>query len=158
MATRLQPEQSGNTTYVNSSAYGFCVFSAEQLPVIKLHLLQVAASFGLDQLRGTILLSTEGVNIRLSGTLAAITAMKSAISGLASEIRGLEFKDSSSDRLTMLRMLVKIKKEVISMGRPEVNPAMDGLAAHVSPEEFKKWMDDGKDMLILDTRYALVTV
>uniref|UniRef100_M4BGE2 Rhodanese domain-containing protein n=1 Tax=Hyaloperonospora arabidopsidis (strain Emoy2) TaxID=559515 RepID=M4BGE2_HYAAE len=152
MATRLQPEQSGNTTYVNSSAYGFCVFSAEQLPVIKLHLLQVAASFGLDQLRGTILLSTEGVNIRLSGTLAAITAMKSAISGLASEIRGLEFKDSSSDRLTMLRMLVKIKKEVISMGRPEVNPAMDGLAAHVSPEEFKKWMDDGKDMLILDTR------
>lgn len=138
--------------YVNSSAYGFCVFTADQLPELRRRLLDVAAKFGLDQLRGTILLSLEGVNIRLSGTSEAVEAMKRAISELHANIRGLEFKDSFSDRMTLPRMLVKIKKEVISMGLAEVNPAVDGLAAHVSAEEFKDWMDHGKDMVILDTR------
>ncbi|CAH0488192.1 unnamed protein product [Peronospora farinosa] len=146
MSTRLE------TTYINSSAYGFCVFLAERLPDLKSHLLEVAAAFGMDQLRGTILLSTEGVNVRLSGTLEAVEAMKVAIVGLSSEMCGLEFKDSYSERMTLPRMLVRIKKEVISMGLTKVNPAVDGLAAHISAEEFKTWIDDGKDMLILDTR------
>ncbi|GMF14119.1 unnamed protein product [Phytophthora lilii] len=138
--------------YVNSSAYGFCVFPGEQLPELKQQLLQVAAGFGEEKLRGTILLSVEGVNIRLSGTSEAVAAMKAAISDLHCDIRGLEFKDSYSERMTLPRMLVKVKKEVISMGMEEVNPAVDGLAAHISPEEFKAWMDDGKDMVVLDTR------
>ncbi|KAF4322567.1 hypothetical protein BBO99_00003871 [Phytophthora kernoviae] len=140
------------TSYVNSSAYGFCVFPAAQLPELKQRLQQVAATLGNEQLRGTILLSEEGVNIRLSGISDAVDAMKTAIASLHSDIRGLEFKDSYSDRLTLPRMLVKIKKEVISMGISEVNPAMHGLAAHVTAEEFKDWMDHGKDMMILDTR------
>ncbi|KAG1692650.1 hypothetical protein DVH05_025129 [Phytophthora capsici] len=138
--------------YVNSSAYGFCVFDAERLPELKLQLLETAARFGEDRLRGTILLSTEGLNIRLSGRSEAVEAMKAAITGLHSEIRGLDFKDSFSDRMTLPRMLVKIKKEVISMGLKEVNPAVDGLAAHISAEEFKEWLDDRKDMVVLDTR------
>ncbi|KAL4177043.1 hypothetical protein KRP22_001979 [Phytophthora ramorum] len=138
--------------YVNSSAYGFCVLSAERLPKLKQQLLTATARFGDDKLRGTILLSVEGVNIRLSGTSEAVAAMKEAISALHSEMRGFEFKDSYSERMTLPRMLVKIKKEVISMGMEEVNPAADGLAAHISAQEFKAWMDDGKDMVILDTR------
>ncbi|CAH0480399.1 unnamed protein product [Peronospora belbahrii] len=149
MATQLETE---TCVYVNSSAYGFCVLPEEKLPELKLQLLQVATDFGIDQLRGTILLSTEGVNIRLSGTLDAVEAMKVAISNLSSDIKGLEFKDSYSERMTLPKMLVRIKREVISMGVDTVNPAVDGLAAHISAEEFKTWMDAGKDMLILDTR------
>lgn len=154
MATRSEAEESAKTLYVNSSAYGFCVFAAERLPELKQQLLQVAAGFREDQLRGTILLSAEGVNIRLSGTSDAVNAMKVAIAGLHSDICGLEFKDSYSERMTLPRVLVKIKKEVISMGVKNVNPAVDGLAAHISAEDFKTWMDNGKDMLVLDTRYA----
>ncbi|KAL3666051.1 hypothetical protein V7S43_008843 [Phytophthora oleae] len=145
-------EELAKALYVNSSAYGFCVFAAERLPELKQQLLHAAASFGEDQLRGTILLSAEGLNIRLSGRPEPVEAMKAEIAGLHSEIRGLEFKDSFSDRMTLPRMLVKIKKEVISMGMKEVNPAVDGLAAHISAEEFKTWMDDRKDMVVLDTR------
>ncbi|KAG2780052.1 hypothetical protein PC129_g7711 [Phytophthora cactorum] len=145
-------EESAKSSYVNSSAYGFCVLATERLPELKQQLLLAAARFGEEQLRGTILLSTEGMNIRLSGTSEAVEAMKAAIAGLHSEIRGLQFKDSYSERMTLPRMLVKIKKEVISMGMNEVNPAVDGLAAHISAEEFETWMDDGKDMVVLDTR------
>lgn len=94
------------------------------------------------------------MNVRLSGTSDAVEAMKAAIAALHSDIRGLEFKDSYSERMTLPRMLVKIKKEVISMGMEQVNPAVDGLAAHISAEEFKTWMDDGKDMIVLDTRWV----
>jgi UPF0176 protein len=145
-------------SYVNSSAYGFCVLAAERLPQLKQQLLDVAARFGEDQLRGTVLLSVEGVNVRLSGTADAVAAMKAAIAEVHSGMRGLEFKDSFSERMTLPRMLVKIKKEVISMGVNEVSPAADGLAAHVSAEEFKTWMDDGKDMVVLDTRCARLVV
>ncbi|CEG46221.1 Uncharacterised protein family UPF0176 [Plasmopara halstedii] len=138
--------------YVNASAYGFCTLASDQLPMLKQQLLQVAGHYTEMKLRGTILLSTEGVNIRLSGTSGAVEAMKVVIANLHPDMKGLDFKDSFSDRMTLPKMLVRIKKEVISMGMDEVNPAVDGLAAHVSAEEFKTWMDNGKDMVVLDTR------
>ncbi|RLN90893.1 hypothetical protein BBJ28_00000337 [Nothophytophthora sp. Chile5] len=147
-----QEREAQRPQYVNSSAYGFCVFAAAALPDLKQQLLRRAAAFEEEQLRGTILLSVEGMNIRLSGTLSAVEDMKTAIRALHPEIRGLDFKDSYSVRLTLPKMLVKIKKEVIAMGVPEANPAVDGLAAHVSAEEFKSWMDSSKDMVVLDTR------
>lgn len=141
---------------VNSSAYGFCLFHASQLPELKARLLKRAAVWNgavdEQQLRGTILLSDEGVNVRLSGTRAAVDAMQHELRGLHAELRAMGFKDSLSERLTLPRMLVKVKKEVISMGVDDVKPAEDGLAAHVSAEEFKQWLDDEKDMVVLDTR------
>ncbi|KAF1329188.1 hypothetical protein FI667_g6158, partial [Globisporangium splendens] len=152
-----QREDAHENEIVNSSAYGFCVFEASDLPVLKTRLLDCAAKWnGLDkdeqQLRGTILLSEEGVNIRLSGTRGAVDTMKAELRGLHSDLSSMEFKDSMSSRLTLPRMLVKVKKEVISMGVDEVRPAKDGLAAHISAEEFKQWLDEDKDVVVLDTR------
>lgn len=143
--------------YVNSSAYGFCTFDSEQLPAIKQTLLEAAKALNSQQdsqerLHGTILVASEGLNIRLSGTAASVESMKTTLRALHPGLSEMEFKDSLSARLTLPRFLVKIKSEVISMGVPEVKPAVDGLAAHISPEEFKDWLDQDKDMLVLDTR------
>uniref|UniRef100_K3XA00 Rhodanese domain-containing protein n=1 Tax=Globisporangium ultimum (strain ATCC 200006 / CBS 805.95 / DAOM BR144) TaxID=431595 RepID=K3XA00_GLOUD len=153
----LQREQRDNNAIVNSSAYGFCVFKASDLLALKTRLLDRATKWsGVDnneqQLRGTILLSEEGVNIRLSGTRGSVEAMKAELRGLHPDLSSMEFKDSMSSRLTLPRMLVKVKKEVISMGVDEVRPAKDGLAAHISAEDFKQWLDEDKDMVVLDTR------
>ncbi|TMW66326.1 hypothetical protein Poli38472_004091 [Pythium oligandrum] len=141
---------------VNSSAYGFCVFQAEALPELRKRLLdhahQIETDSPVEQIRGTILLSEEGVNIRLSGTLSTVNRMKEALRGLHTDLQAMEFKDSYSERLTLPRLLVKLKKEVISMGCPDVQPATEGLAAHISAEEFKQWLDEDRDMLVLDTR------
>lgn len=143
--------------YVNSSAYGFCAFNTEQLPTIKQTLLESAKALNTQQdpqkrLRGSILVASEGLNIRLSGTAVSVEIMKQTIRGLHPALRDMEFKDSLSTRLTLPRFLVKIKNEVISMGVPEVKPAVDGLAAHISPNVFKDWLDQDKDMVVLDTR------
>ncbi|GLD92851.1 hypothetical protein PINS_up001430 [Pythium insidiosum] len=94
----------------------------------------------------------EGVNIRLSGTERAVDAMKAALRGLHPDLNAMEFKDSYTDRPTLPRMLVKIKSEVISMGDSTIQPAVDGLAAHLAPEEFKQWLDEDRDLVVLDTR------
>ncbi|OQR86548.1 hypothetical protein ACHHYP_10438 [Achlya hypogyna] len=135
----------------NSSAYKFGVLSAEELPALRQELLEKAAAIS-PELYGTILLTQEGLNIRLSGPTPAVLAMQQVLNSLHPNLGSIYFKDSLSSGPTLRKFLVRIKKEVISMGMPSVQPAMTGLAAHVSPCEFKAWMDAGKDMLVLDTR------
>lgn len=140
--------------YVNSSAYGFCVFEENELHQRRDELLQFAQNLNEngEEIRGTILLSKEGVNIRLSGLPEAVVQMQKKLASIHPSLANMEFKDSWSGRLTLPRMLVKLKKEVISMGVPEIQPAEQGLAPHVTADEFKEWMDQGKDMVVLDTR------
>jgi UPF0176 protein len=148
-------EMPSNKQYVNSSAYGFCVFTQERMDEAKKELLECANELEEKQkkeIRGTILIAQEGVNIRLSGDPEAVVVMQKKLRSLHQGLKDMQFKDSFSTRLTLPRMLVKFKKEVISMGCPEVKPAVDGLASHISPEEFKSWLDEDKDMFVLDTR------
>jgi UPF0176 protein len=105
-------------------------------------------------LKGTILLSPEGINGFLAGASANIEAFKERIRSISC-FQGLEFKDSPSTGIPHTRMLVKLKKEIISVGRTmtrdEINdPERSG--ARLAPQELKKWLDEGKDLLILDTR------
>jgi predicted sulfurtransferase len=46
---------------------------------------------------------------------------------------------------------VRLKKEIISMGCPEIEPEKQ-TAPHLEPVDFKQWYDEGKDMIVLDTR------
>jgi UPF0176 protein len=48
-------------------------------------------------------------------------------------------------------MLVKIKKEIISMGMPEISPAIKRAPA-VSPTTLKQWLDEGREVVLVDTR------
>ncbi|CAK4668690.1 hypothetical protein AeMF1_020883 [Aphanomyces euteiches] len=137
---------------INSSAYKFGVLPEADLPALKQKILDRAAELSTE-LFGTILLTTEGVNIRLSGPAHAVQAMQSFLSNdVHANLTPIVYKDSYTDTPTLRKFLVRIKREVISMGMDNVNPAVDGLADHIAPEEFKEWMDQDKDMLILDTR------
>ena len=48
-------------------------------------------------------------------------------------------------------MLVKIKKEIIAFGRPDVRPA-ELTGPRLEPRDLKKWLDEGKEVVLLDTR------
>jgi UPF0176 protein len=132
---------------VNISAYKFINLEATNLPVYREKLLSKAILLGM---KGSILLSTEGINVFLS---APRQVMDEYIIFLESyeEFRDLPYKDSFSDYQPFRRMLVRIKKEIISMGCEEIKPA-EKTAPHVSVQEFKRWYDEGKDMVVLDTR------
>tara|TARA_B100000965_G_scaffold64386_1_gene50155 strand:- start:228 stop:1067 length:840 start_codon:yes stop_codon:yes gene_type:complete len=101
-------------------------------------------------LKGTILLSKNGINFFLAGNKKSID---SYIEFLESDKRfvNIPLKISYTDYQPFRRMLVRLKKEIISLGLDEVRPA-EFTAPNIKPQEFKNMLDNNEDILILDTR------
>ena len=135
------------TTFINISAYKFCPLAYNDLVSYQQALLQRAESLDL---KGTILLSEEGINVFFSGTRQNVDNFIAFIESF-SEFSGLPYKESLSDYQPFTRMLVRIKKEIISMGRDEIKPA-EKTGQHLSVQEFNRWYESNKDMVVLDTR------
>jgi RluA family pseudouridine synthase len=101
-------------------------------------------------LKGTILLSTEGINLFVAGAAESIDRLLARLRA----IRGLEDlspKVSLSDAQPFNRMLVRLKKEIISFGVEAVRP-VDYTSPKIAPRELKRWLDEGKPVTLLDTR------
>ena len=139
---------------VNISAYKFVTL--DELPKRREALLARCRELGL---KGTILLSTEGINCFLAGTREAIDAFLSQLKA-EPEFTDLEAKESFSDRQPFTRLLVRIKKEIIAFGVEGIEPA-EHTSPRVTPKELKRWLDEGQDVTLVDTRndyeYALGT-
>src|SRR4051812_50229154 len=94
--------------FINFSAYQFTPLEA--LPALKERLLAFTKT---RELRGTILLSAEGINFFVAGLREPMDELLielRAVPGLAN----LTPKESLSDEQPFNRMLVKIKKEIIA--------------------------------------------
>ena len=103
-------------------------------------------------LKGTILLSSEGINIVVAGSEPATGEFEDLIHADA-RLGDLRFKRSGSTAQPFARMLVKIKKEIITLRVPGIDPARQRAPA-VSAKEFRRWLDEGRDIVLLDTRNA----
>lgn len=132
---------------VNLSGYKFVSIDQNSLPIIRSALLEKARAC---QLKGTILLSTEGFNGFVAGSREDIDCFVSHVRSYP-EFEDIWFKESFTDYQPFNRMLVRLKKEIISMGVDEIQPEKQ-TAPHLSPEDFKQWYQEGKDMVVLDTR------
>lgn len=130
---------------VNIAAYKFV--SLDDLPSLRDALK--SRCLALD-LKGTILLAPEGINLFLAGSEGNIAAFKHELGGDA-RFASLSFKDSRSAAPPFGKLLVKIKQEIIPFGKPEVNPA-DKPAERLSARTLKDWLDQGRDVVLLDTR------
>lgn len=132
-------------SFINLSTYKFTPL--EDLPALRERLLELTHELGL---KGTILLSAEGINLFVAGTRAATDTLVSTLRALPG-LADLTPKESLSDEQPFSRMLVKIKKEIIAFGIEGVAPAK-----HTSPKlparTLKQWLDEGRPITLLDTR------
>ena len=101
-------------------------------------------------LLGTILLSHEGINFFLSGNQSGIDHF---MRFLESDERFLEIplKVSYSNIMSFRRMNVRLKNEIISLGLDSIRPT-ESTGESITPKEFKSWLDEGRDIIVLDTR------
>lgn len=99
---------------------------------------------------GTIILSHEGINLYIAGIHDSVAQLKSRMSEKF-KFPSITYKENRSARLPWRRMIVKVKEEIISLGIPDIRPA-EFTAKTVSPNDFKKWMDEKRDMVVFDTR------
>jgi UPF0176 protein len=112
-------------------------------------------------LRGTILLAPEGINLFVAGTPEAARDFISYIRHdplFEGRFEGLQFKESISEKQPFRRMLVKLKREIITMKKPAIRPEL-GRAPFVDAPTLKAWLDRGHDdagrpVVMLDTRNA----
>jgi UPF0176 protein len=129
---------------VNISGYLFV--NLTDLPSLREKILAMLN----PDVKGTILLSFEGININLAGSRQDLEdfKIKLAQNQLFEAIR---FKESLSLTAPFNAMKVKLKKEIITMGCDDIQPQV-APAAGISATIFKQWLDEGRDMTVLDTR------
>jgi UPF0176 protein len=139
-------------SYVNIAAYKFITFNdtAEKRPQFR----ALCEELGL---KGTILLSPEGINLFLAGLREPIDRF---LAWLRADERfaDLQVKESYSDRQPFTKMLVKLKREIITMKNPLIQPEK-GRAPAVDAKTLKRWLDQGQDdagkpIVMVDTRNA----
>lgn len=136
----------------NVAAYQFV--SLEDLDGLRARILARARA---ADLRGTVLLAPEGINLFLAGP---DDVLRGFLHSLREEgpFEALSGKWSVSETMPFRRLLVKVKREIIRMNQPSIVPA-NGRAPAVLPTTLVRWLDQGHDdegrpVALLDTRNA----
>lgn len=139
-------------SFINIAAYKFISFNdtLEKRP-------EFLALCNRLCLKGTILLSPEGINLFLAGSRASIDEF---LAWLRQDERfaDIEVKESYSEEQPFKHMLVKLKREIITMKMPLIQPEK-GRAPAVDAKTLKRWLDQGADdagkpVVMVDTRNA----
>ena len=102
------------------------------------------------ELKGTMLISKNGINFSLAGTQQATDAI---IAFLEEDNRFLNIplKVTYSKTQPFRRMKVRLKKEIISLGRKDISPR-ELTGERITPKDLKNLLDNKEDVLVLDTR------
>jgi UPF0176 protein len=109
-------------------------------------LLAVAQANGV---RGSLLLAPEGINGTIAGTRAGVDAVLAAIRALPG-CGGLEWKESPAETMPFGRIKVRLKREIVTMGQPDVDP-LARVGNYVAPQEWNALISD-PDTVVIDTR------
>lgn len=129
----------------NISCYLFATLSG--LKELREHLLAFCKA---RELKGTILLSTEGVNFFIAGPRVSVDELVEELRRVPG-LESLAPKYSYNEKQPFNRMLVRIKKEIIAFGVEGIEPARY-TSPKLKPAELKRWLDEGRPVVLLDTR------
>src|SRR5580704_13551415 len=126
---------------------GYKFISLNEVEALRLSFLTHCVNL---ELKGTILLSKEGININLAGTIPHIETF---IAFLKNDLRfrDISFHETYSSTPPFNRLKIKLKNEIITLRKPEANPVKK-RAPSISPEILKQWLDEKRDITLFDTR------
>jgi UPF0176 protein len=102
-----------------------------------------------QKITGTLLLAHEGINGTVAGSREAIDALCTYLASYP-EFDNLEYKESHASENPFLRMKVRLKKEIVTIGIPEVSPT-NAVGTYLDPKEWNDVISD-PDVVVLDTR------
>lgn len=99
--------------------------------------------------RGTLLLAREGINGTIAGSDDAIAAVLAHIRTLPG-CAAIEVKYSRAPTMPFLRMKVRPKREIVTMGQPDIDP-LASVGTYVDPHDWNALISD-PDTIVIDTR------
>ena len=130
--------------YIISTFYKFLVL--ENYKELK---IKFDKSLSKTNIKGTILLANEGVNGTIAGSESDLKKFFLYM-GKFSQFKDINPKFSSSNKNPFLRMKVRLKKEIVTIGIPEVSPS-NLVGKYLNVEEWNEFLNES-DSMIIDTR------
>ena len=127
-----------------AALYHFTPFPDPQ--ALKAPLARIACANGV---RGTLLLAREGINGTIAGPRAGINAVLAHIRALPG-CATLEWKESTAATMPFGRMKVRLKREIVTMGQPDVDPTA-AVGRYVTPKDWNALIS-APDVAVIDTR------
>ena len=124
-------------TFTNIAAYKFAALA--ELGPLRGRLLKLCKEW---RLRGTILLSPEGINLFVAGAREKIDLLLAELRSLPG-MANFEVKFSECEHQPFNRMLVRLKKEIIAFGVEGIEPGRR-TSPKLPPRKLKEWLDDGR--------------
>lgn len=103
-----------------------------------------------NNLKGTVLISDKGINFSVAGLIENTCKFVKVIKK-DKQFSDIDIKTTFNEYQPFRKMLVRIKKEIISMGVDEINP-YEFTGEKIKPFELNKKLDAGEDVILLDTR------
>ncbi|MGB0372166.1 MAG: rhodanese-related sulfurtransferase [Opitutales bacterium] len=113
---------------------------------VRERLLKVATE---QEIKGTILLAEEGINGTVAGLREQMDALFAAIRE-DSRLESLSYKESISEEQPFYRIKVRLKKEIVTMGVPHIDPNQT-VGTYIKGEEWNQLISD-PDTIVVDTR------
>ena len=131
-------------TFLTAALYKFVElpdYAALQAPLL--------ACCEANGVKGTLLLAAEGINGTIAGPEEGVHAV---LAWLRSDARlaGLEHKEAWAEHIPFYRMKVRLKKEIVTMGVPDVHPALMA-GQYVKPADWNELVSS-PDVVLVDTR------
>ncbi len=99
--------------------------------------------------RGMIILATEGLNATIAGPKAGVDAVLAFIRS-DKRFAGMPHRECETDRDTFHRLRLVIRPEIVTLGDPNVNPH-EAVGEYVQPEDWNDLIRD-PEVLLIDTR------
>ncbi|KEO91860.1 hypothetical protein EH31_04090 [Erythrobacter longus] len=124
----------------------YCFTPFEDPAAIREPLLALCEEAGT---KGTLLLAQEGINGTIAGSDNAIGAVLDHIRSLPG-CAGTDVKFSYASEAPFARMKVRLKREIVTMGEPGVDPR-ESVGRYVAPEDWNDLISD-PDTIVIDTR------
>jgi UPF0176 protein len=101
-------------------------------------------------LKGSVYLSPNGINFSIAGTEENVDTYIKFMEE-DSRFRDIPLKKTFSETQPFRRMKVRLKKEIISLGRDDINPS-ELTGNYISPKELFEMYEKKEDVIVLDTR------
>ncbi len=101
-------------------------------------------------LLGTVLVATEGFNGTIAGTSGAVSGVFRWLQKRFDIDEELDARWTSADEAPFRRMRVRVKKDIVTLGRPDLLPHRK-TGEYVAPEKWNELIGD-PNVLLIDTR------
>ncbi|MDB4839346.1 rhodanese-related sulfurtransferase [Amylibacter sp.] len=102
-----------------------------------------------EGIKGSLLIAYEGINGTISGSRSGIDAVLKHIQSMPG-CSDLEHKESFASEIPFKRMKVKLKKEIVTMGQPHIDPTLN-VGNYIEPSDWNNLISQD-DVIVIDTR------